>query len=300
MNRIVTPSHIAAARQAIEQGGGKCIVQLGGRTARTEQELEALILALTRDGAVEGIEAEEAGGLEGDAPKRDDEPIRLALSIPADAAASIEASAIDEELQSLGEFLRQHPDDVIILTPGSEAKIYGAPLVLDLGGMNAEEVQALIETLQNWDGDMVHPLVAMTQVEARIVEWGERGTEEEHLVRDVYLGPWRTPTSEDGERLEMEGEPGEGIQLPSAGEQLPPAHGPISGPIGAPSDEDALPKDFPGRRPLEQAGYTTLTAIRPLTVQNLIDLPGIGDATAKQIAERVAASLAKATVEEAV
>jgi hypothetical protein len=277
MNRIVTQSHISAARQAIAQGGGKCVVQLAGRTARTEAELEALILSLIRDGAVEGIEAEPTHRPETDAP---DTGISLAISVPADTAAFV-----DEELQTLGEFLRQHPDDIVLLTPGTEAQVYGAPLVLDLGEMDAAAALALIETLQQWEGDMVHPLVAMTQVEARVVEWGEKGTGEEHLVRDVYLGPWRTPTSEDGEREEMEGEPGEGIQEQTPGEQLPPARGPVNEPS---TDALLLPKDFPGRRHLEQAGYTTLDAVRPLTVQNLIDLPGIGEATAKQIAERLA------------
>jgi hypothetical protein len=317
----ITQTQIDEALQTLQGGNGKIILQLGGQTARTEDELNNVVFSLARAGRIQGVDAAQVESwIQGLGVKnfRDRMFDRLRDYIEEKADAGLETddaaphtvetavAPVVEEVnpeeraaqEKMGDLLRQmveNPDSIIILLPGQGMEVIGSPLTLDLSGMDTDEVQALDEALRNWDGDLVHPLIAMTQVTDRVVEWGERGTPEEHLVRDVYLGPWRTPTAEDGERVEMEGEPGEGIQEQTPGEQLPPARGPISDAI-----EDALPKDFPGRRPLEQAGYTTLAAVRPLSLVNLIDLPGIGDATAKQIIERVAASLEKAATEGAI
>lgn len=49
---------------------------------------------------------------------------------------------------------------------------------------------------------------------------------------------------------------------------------------------DELPEDFPGRKALTEAGITTLSQVRQL--ENVTDIPGIGEVKAAQIAEALA------------
>lgn len=46
---------------------------------------------------------------------------------------------------------------------------------------------------------------------------------------------------------------------------------------------DALPSGFPGHDALVEAGHSTLSAVRGLTKDQLVDIEGIGDATADKI-----------------
>lgn len=50
---------------------------------------------------------------------------------------------------------------------------------------------------------------------------------------------------------------------------------------------DPLPDDFPGRKYLVQAGQATLGQVRALSIDNLIEIKGIGTRLAEQILERV-------------
>jgi hypothetical protein len=53
---------------------------------------------------------------------------------------------------------------------------------------------------------------------------------------------------------------------------------------------DELPDDFPGRRYLVQEGHTTLAAVRTLSIDDLIEIKGIGTRLAEQILERASAT----------
>lgn len=48
-----------------------------------------------------------------------------------------------------------------------------------------------------------------------------------------------------------------------------------------------LPADFPGRKYLVQAGQGTLEQVHSLSIDNLIEIKGIGTRLAEQILERV-------------
>lgn len=68
-----------------------------------------------------------------------------------------------------------------------------------------------------------------------------------------------------------------------------PAPAPAPEPQPEPEPEpvtDELPEDFPGRKALNDAGITTLTQVR--AIENVKDIPGIGEVKAAQIAEALA------------
>lgn len=50
---------------------------------------------------------------------------------------------------------------------------------------------------------------------------------------------------------------------------------------------DPLPADFPGRKYLVRAGLDSLTAVRGLSIDDLINLSGIGTRLAEAITERI-------------
>lgn len=84
--------------------------------------------------------------------------------------------------------------------------------------------------------------------------------------------------------------PGQGIEVPQG---LVNSLGLTVIPEAAPAAENAapppsdLPDDFPGRKYLVAAGYTTLAQVRQLSIDDLIAIKGIGTRLAEQILERL-------------
>lgn len=48
-------------------------------------------------------------------------------------------------------------------------------------------------------------------------------------------------------------------------------------------DGTDLAKDFPGRADLLKAGVITMAAVKEMTLEQLVALPGVGEATARKI-----------------
>lgn len=70
---------------------------------------------------------------------------------------------------------------------------------------------------------------------------------------------------------------------PAPAPEPEPEPEPVTEPLTA---TDELPEDFPGRKALIEAGITTLSQVRQL--ENVTDIPGIGEVKAAQIAEALA------------
>jgi hypothetical protein len=73
------------------------------------------------------------------------------------------------------------------------------------------------------------------------------------------------------------------VPVPEPEPEPEPQAEPVTEPLPEP---DELPEDFPGRKALIEAGITTLSQVRQL--ENVTDIPGIGEVKAAQIAEALA------------